>query len=251
MIYPIIFHKLINPLGFGWTTRIIAFVALAGLIFSIAVMKPRLPPPKQPRSLLDMAAFKETPFVILCLGFFFSFVGLYFPFFYLPTYFSSFLHSDGDISFYIIAILNGASVFGRIAPGLIADYIGSLNTIIPVSFMAAVLAFAWIGIRNEAGTIVFAVLYGFASGAIVSLPATILARLTSNMSMLGTRMGMSFIFAGLGLLIGNPIAGALLDIEGAVFWKGQLFSAVMVVIGTVSFLGLRILMWKQGEGWKI
>jgi hypothetical protein len=69
--------------------------------------------------------------------------------------------------------------------------------------------------------------------------------------MLGTRMGMSFIFAGLGLLIGNPIAGALLDIEGAVFWKGQLFSAVMVVIGTVSFLGLRILMWKQGEGWKI
>ncbi|KAJ5433025.1 uncharacterized protein N7458_012181 [Penicillium daleae] len=251
VIYPIIFHKLINPLGFGWTTRIIAFVALAGLIFSIAVMKPRLPPPKQPRSLLDMAAFKETPFVILCVGFFFSFVGLYFPFFYLPTYFSFFLHSDGDISFYIIAILNGASVFGRIAPGLIADYIGSLNTIIPVSFMAAVLAFAWIGIRNEAGTIVFAVLYGFASGAIVSLPATILARLTSNMSMLGTRMGMSFIFAGLGLLIGNPIAGALLDIEGAVFWKGQLFSAVMVVIGTVSFLGLRILMWKQGEGWKI
>ncbi|KAJ5370752.1 Major facilitator superfamily domain general substrate transporter [Penicillium cataractarum] len=247
VIYPIMFHKLIGPVGFGWTTRIIAFVALGGLIFSIAVMKPRLPPPKQSRSLLDVSAFKEAPFLILCLAFFFSFIGLYFPFFYLPTYFTSFLHTDGSIAFYIIAILNAASVFGRIAPGILADHIGSLNTIIPISFIAAVLAFAWIGIRNEAGTIVFAILYGFASGAIVSLPATILARLTSNMSILGTRMGMSFTFAGLGLLIGNPIAGAL----RGVFWKGQLFSAVMVAVGTVSFCLLRILKWKQGEGWKI
>jgi predicted MFS family arabinose efflux permease len=214
------FHKIINPLGFGWTTRIIAFVALAGLSFSIAVRKPRLPPPKQSRSLLDMSAFKDIPFLIFCMGLFFSFVGLYFPFFYLPTYFTSFLHSDGNNTFYIIAILNGASVFGRIAPGMIADRICSLNTVIPISFSAAVLAFAWIGIRHEAGTIVFAIFYGFASGAIVSLPPTILARLTSNMSILGTRMGMSFTFAGLGLLIANPIAGALLDIEGRVFLEG-------------------------------
>ncbi|OOQ89423.1 putative MFS monocarboxylate transporter [Penicillium brasilianum] len=251
VIYPIMFHKLIGPLGFGWTTRIIAFVTLGALIFSIAVIKPRLPPPKQSRSLIDRSAFKEPPFLLLCLGFFFSFAGLYFPFFYLPTYFTSFLHSDGDIAFYIIAILNAASVFGRITPGILADHLGSLNTIIPISLIAAVLAFAWIGIQNEAGTIVFAILYGFASGAIVSLPATILARLTSNLSILGTRMGMSFTFAGLGLLIGNPIAGALLDIEGAVFWKGQLFSAVMVAVGTGSFCLLRILKWKQGEGWKI
>lgn len=245
------FHKLINNLGFGWTTRIIAFVALAGLVFSIAVIKPRLPPPKQSRPLVDKSALKELPFLIFCVGLFFSFVGLYFPFFYLPTYFTTFLHSDNNIAFYVIAILNGASVFGRIAPGILADHIGSLNTIVPIGFIAAALAFAWIGIRNEAGTIVFAILYGFASGAIVSLPATILARLTSNMSILGTRMGMCFTLAGLGLLIGNPIAGALLDIEGQIFWKGQLFSAVMVVVGTGFFVWLRLLKWKQGEGWKI
>ncbi|KAF3384848.1 Riboflavin transporter MCH5 [Penicillium rolfsii] len=251
VIYPIMFHKLINPLGFGWTTRVIAFVALAGLIFAIAVMRPRLPPPKQSRSLLDMSAFKDISFLAYIMGMFFTFVGLYFPFFYLPTYFTSFLHSKGDISFYIIAILNGASVFGRIAPGILADHIGSINTAIPISFSAAVLAFAWIGIRNEAGTIVFAILYGFASGTVVSLAPTILARLTSNMSILGTRMGMANVFGGLGLLIGNPIAGALLDIEGRVFWKGQLFSAVMVILGTASWLFLRISKVKQGSGWKM
>ncbi|KAJ5690172.1 Major facilitator superfamily domain general substrate transporter [Penicillium macrosclerotiorum] len=250
VIYPIIFHKLIDRLGFGWTTRIIAFIALGTLCVSVAVMKSRLPPPKQSRSMLDPSALKEPPFVIFSLGLFFSFTGLYFPFFYLPTYFTTFLHSNSNIAFYTIAILNAASVFGRIAPGLIADRIGSLNTALPITFMAAVLAFAWIGIRNEPGTIVFACLYGFASGATVSLPPTILARLTPDMSVVGTRMGMCFAFAALGLLIGNPIAGALLNLEHAIFWKAQLFSALMVGVGTLFFAVLRILKWKQEAVWK-
>lgn len=245
------FHRLIGPLGFGWTTRIIAFVALAGLIFSLVVMKLRMPPPRQTRALLDLRALKEAPFMIFSLGLFFSFVGLYFPFFYLPTFFSSYLHSDGNLAFYIIAILNAASVFGRITPGLVADRIGSLNTMIPISLIAATLAFVWIGVRNIGGATVFSILYGYASGAIVSLPPTILAKLTPDMSALGTRMGMCFTFAGLGILIGNPIAGALLDLEKAVFWKAQLFCAMMVAVGSVFFISLRLVQWKQGEGWKI
>lgn len=251
VIFPIMFHRLIGPLGFGWTTRIIGFVALGGLIFSLAVMKLRLPPPNQTRAMLDLPAFKEPSFVVFCLGLFFSFIGLYFPFFYLPTFFSTYLHSDGNIAFYMIAILNAASVFGRITPGLVADRVGSLNTIIPISLVAAILAFAWMGIHNIASAIVFSILYGYASGAIVSLPPTAIARLTPDLSVLGTRMGMCFIFAGLGLLIGNPIAGALLDLENDVFWKAQLFCAVMVTVGLVFFVALRVLKWRQGEGWKI
>ncbi|KAK5998069.1 MFS-type transporter dbaD [Cladobotryum mycophilum] len=251
VIYPIMFKKLIGPLGFGWTTRIIAFVALGSLFISLAVMKMRLPPPKQTRSLLDLSAFREPTFIIFSLGLFLAFVGLYFPFFYLPTYFTNSLHDDGSLSFYIIAVLNAASVFGRITPGLLADRLGSMNTIIPIGFIAAVLAFAWIGIHNVAGTIVFSIIYGFASGAIVSLPPTIVARLSPSMAVVGTRMGMCFTFAGIGLLIGNPIAGTLLDLEHAVFWKAQLFSAIMVAAGTVCFLVLRIVKAKDGEGWKL
>lgn len=39
VIYLIIFHKLINKVGFGWTTRIIAFMTLAGLSVSLLVFK--------------------------------------------------------------------------------------------------------------------------------------------------------------------------------------------------------------------
>jgi MFS family permease len=242
------FHKLISPLGFGWTARVVAFVALAGLSFSLAVMKMH-PSHKQTRSPLSWTMFRDPPYFILNCGLFFALMGLYFPFFYLPTYFISFLHSDSDIGFYSLAILNAASVFGRIMPGLLADRFGSLNAIVPISFITSILAFVWIAIRNEASAIVFACLYGYGSGAIVSLPPTIVARLTPNMSILGTRIGISFIFAGTGLLIGNPIAGALLDLEYAVFWKAQLFSAIMLTAAAIFFMWVRLL--KQGEGWKI
>ncbi|PKX91449.1 MFS general substrate transporter [Aspergillus novofumigatus IBT 16806] len=191
VIYPIIFRNLIDSVGFGWTTRIIGFIALGGLCISLAVMRMRLPPPKQARSLLDLSAFKEASFLIFSFGLFCAFVGLYFPFFYLPTYMSNVVHSTDDLAFYIIAILNATSVFGQ----------------------------HW-------GTIVFACLYGFFSGRF------------PNMSIVGTRMGMCFTFAGLGLLIGNPIAGALLDLE-----RG----AVMVTAGAAAFVWLRMLKWRDGE----
>ncbi|KAJ5680021.1 hypothetical protein N7536_011160 [Penicillium majusculum] len=252
VIYPIMFHKLIEPVGFDWTTRIIAFVVLAGLSFSLAVMKMRPSPSKETTSRIDIkAAFFETPYLIFNCRLFFSFVGLYFAFFYLPTYFTSFLHFDADIGFYSLAILNAASVFGRIVPGFLADHIGCLNTLIPISLIATILAFVWIGIRNEAGAIVFACIYGFSSGAIVSIPPTIVARLTPNVSIIGTRLGMSFTFAGTGLLIGNPIAGALLDLEHAVFWKAQLFSAITLVVGTILFMWTRLLKGRKEGVWKI
>ncbi|KAJ5640871.1 MFS monocarboxylate transporter [Penicillium herquei] len=210
-------------------------------------MKQRLPPPQKARSLIDLSAFKELPFVLLCFALFFSFTGLYFPFFYLPSFFTDSLHANSNISFYIISILNASSVFGRITPGLIADRVGSLNTLIPVNLIATIMAFAWMGIHNEAGAIVFACIYGFASGAIVSLPPTILLRLSPNLAIVGTRMGMAFTFAGLGLLIGNPIAGALLNLEQAIFWKAQLFCAIMVVTGLFFFTWLRLLKWRHGE----
>lgn len=247
VIYPIIFRKLIGPVGFGWTTRIIAFIALATLAFSITVLKARLPPPKQARAMFDMSALKELPFLTCCIAFFFAFVGLYFPIFYIPSYFKFSLHyTEHGLDFYILAILNAASAVGRITPGLVADKVGSINTIIPVVLLTAILSFAWIGIHNLAGTIVFACLYGFASGALLSLPPSVIARLSPNMGIVGTRMGMSFTFSGLGALIGNPIGGALIDLEQGQFWRGQLFCAIMLLIGFSFFCVLRLLKWREG-----
>jgi MFS family permease len=251
VIYPIMFHKLIDQVGFGWTTRIIAFVALMGLSVSLLVLKRRLPPAKLSRSLLDIGALKEPPFVVFAFGLFFCFVGLYFPFFYLQSYFELYLHDDSSLAFYIFSVLNATSVLGRITPGLLADRVGGLNTLIPISLLATILSFVWIGIRDVAGTVVFACFYGYASGAIVSLPPSILTRMSPKMSVVGTRLGMTFMFAGCGFLIGTPIASTVLDLAKAEFWKAQLFSGIFVAAGTICFVILRVILVKQVDGWKI
>ena len=50
----------------------------------------------------------------------------------------------------------------------------------------------------------------FFSGALVSLPPTVVATLCPNMGVIGTRIGMFLFPTSIGLLIGNPIAGAIL-----------------------------------------
>jgi MFS family permease len=251
VIYPIMFHKLIDKLGFGWTTRIIAFVALAGLTVSLLVLKRRLPPPTQSRSLFELGALKELTFVVFSFGLFFLFAGLYFPFFYLQSYFELYLHDNSSLAFYIFSVLNAASVLGRITPGLLADRIGGLNTLIPISLLATILAFVWIGIRNVAGAVVFACFYGYASGAIVSLPPSILTRMSPKLTVVGTRLGMTFMFAGCGFLIGTPIASTVLNLSEAEFWKAQLFSGIFVAAGTICFMILRVILAKQINDWRI
>ena len=251
VIFPIVFRKLQPTLGFGWATRIIAFMALAMLAIPLSIMRLRAPPPKTPRALLDLSAFREAPFNIFSLGLFLAFVGLYFPFFYAPIYGARIAGMSDDVAFYLLPVLNAGSMFGRIVPGLTADKVGSLNTIIPCAVACVILAFAWLGIDNKGGMWVFTLLYGFFSGAIVSLPPTIVAKISPNMGLVGTRMGMCFTFAGLGLLIGNPIAGAILNIPEGKFKGAQAFAAATLLGGAVAFAALRALFAMREMPWKV
>lgn len=85
VLYPIVFHKLQPRIGFGWATRVVAFIMLGTLALSLAVMRTRILP-AQRRALWDFPAFKEPPFTLFTLGMFFGFMGLYIPFFYVQSY---------------------------------------------------------------------------------------------------------------------------------------------------------------------
>jgi MFS family permease len=52
--------------------------------------------------------------------------------------------------------------------------------------IAGILTFVAIIIDNLGGVVVFAILYGFVSGALVPLPNAIIASLTPNMALIGT-----------------------------------------------------------------
>ena len=237
VIYPIIFYRLQPSIGFGWATRVIGFIMLATLVISNAVMKVRVLPAAR-RKIVDIRAFKEPQYVLFVFGGFITFMGLYAPFFYVQTYAITESITSTNLAFYLLAIINTGSIFGRLIPNFVADRTGPFNMIIPCCVISGVLSLCLIPVDSVAGLIVVCVLYGFFSGALVSLPPTIFVHLSPNRGMIGTRMGMGFAIISVGLLLGTPICGWILD--GSSFTYVWVFGGVCVLVGSSLMICSRV-----------
>ena len=237
VVYPLIFQALIDRVGFGWTTRILGFIAFGTCSFAALVMRLRQKPRKV-RSPFDPKAFREASYVLYCIAMFFSNFGFFPPIFYLQTYALSHGLTDRNIALNLLAILNAASALGRLAPSPVVNLIGSVNTMITITSMACIVAFSWIAVHTGPGNIVFAVLYGFTSGGIVSLPAVVLASITEDLSFLGARLGTSYLVSAVAALCGAPISGAILDNTSS-FLGVQLFSGFLLFTAASFHLSTR------------
>ena len=251
IIYPVTFRRLQPRLGFEWATRIIGFITLALLCTAIATMRTRLSP-KPPRALLQLSAFQSWAYTLQSLGMAFGFMGLYIPMFYIEIYaVTTGVVNDVDYAFYLLSILNAGSFLGRVIPNFLADRVGPMNMLVLCTTAAGVLCLCWIGVKNIGGITVFAVLYGFFAGAYVSLLPPVLVELTPDLSLVGTWMGMSIFIAAFGLLIGNPIAGALVNVEKKDFAAAQGFAGGVILIGASLMLLALMAKARQARSWKV
>jgi MFS family permease len=235
VIYPTLFHSLQPRIGFGWATRVIAFIALVTLGIANLVMRQRLLPSTR-RKLIDVSALREAPFVFCTAGLFFGFIALYVPFFYITPYALFKTGASATLAFYFVPIINAGSVFGRVFPNALADHIGTLNTLIPCTLACGVIAFSWMSVDDTGDLLVFAILYGFFSGSFVSLAPTTIVSLSNDLHKVGTRLGMSFSISGFGILIGTPVAGTLLNIHTGKFVHAQVFCAACMMVSCVCLV---------------
>ncbi|KAF7181202.1 hypothetical protein CNMCM7691_000331 [Aspergillus felis] len=232
VLYPIVFRQLQPHIGVGWATRVLGFLVLVTTSFSLSVMRIHRVP-KQRRVLTEFSAFKEVPYTLFCTAMLFGYIGFFNPIFYIEQYAIQ-KHAMGEeLAFYLVSILNAASIPGRIVPGLLGLRFGPLNILLGSAIISGILSLCWVTISNAGGLIAFAVLYGFFSGAFVSLPAVALMALTPNLQKLGTRMGMCSLLCGFGSLCGAPVAGAILDNTRS-YVGVQLYSGL--TIGTTGVL---------------
>ncbi|ORY59305.1 MFS general substrate transporter [Pseudomassariella vexata] len=242
VIYPIVFHRLHPAIGFAWATRVIGFMELGTLLVPLAVMRVRTLPPKV-RKLIDWSAFSDLPYITYILGTLVGYMGLFVPFFYISYYAIQQKFTNENLGFYMLPILNSASVFGRLLPNIFADKLGVVNTMIPCSFVTSILAFCLIRVDNQASIIVCTILYGFFSGAYVSLPPTIMVFLTPDRSLIGTRLGQGFATISFGVLVSTPAAGAILRQDS---WTHiWIYSGVLLFVAACSFVLVRKL---KGSG---
>ncbi|KAH7369981.1 riboflavin transporter MCH5 [Rhexocercosporidium sp. MPI-PUGE-AT-0058] len=242
VILPIMVSKLIPQIGFPWTMRAVAFTMFGMLILANFTVKSRLTP--QPKK-LDLMTFilplKEPAFALLCLASFLFFFGTFLPFNYIILQAQS--HGmSANLSIYLIPILNAASVFGRILPGIVADRVGRFNVmIITTGFSAIIVLALWLPSSGNIPIIIFCVLYGFSSGAFVSMGPSLMAQI-SPIRELGTRNGTFFLCVAIGGLTGNPIGGALIGSDNGGFHHLQIFCGVTMAAGSLVYVADR---WVQ------
>ncbi|KAI9163788.1 riboflavin transporter MCH5 [Paramyrothecium foliicola] len=238
VVFPILVSNLLTTtdVGFGWSVRITGFLLVPFLAFSALTVKPRLPPRKT--AFFLWGSFKNPMYNLLIAAFFFSMIGMFVPMFLLPTYAIT-QGMDETLAGYLLAILNGASFFGRVIPGIFGDKVGRLNVFAAAGASTGIIVLCWPLAKSDPAIIVLAVFFGFSSGAILSSGSVAIIECVDDPKNLGTYMGVAMSFASLSALMGPPVSGALIDKYGG-FHQVSWFSGILTLVGAVLAAGAKI-----------
>ena len=111
---------------------------------------------------------------------------------------------------------------------------------VATTFFSSLLVLAlWLPSRGNIPVIVFSALYGFGSGAFVSLAPALVAQI-SDLRQVGVRNGTFFAVISFAALTGTPIGGALVpDILHDGYTRQQIFCGVVMIVGSTLFVFAR------------
>ncbi|KAF2668711.1 MFS general substrate transporter [Microthyrium microscopicum] len=236
LVYPIVVYDLVPRIGFPWTLRIVTGIQLVTLLAANLIMRPRLKPnPVREVPLFDYPALRNPQFAFYVAGMFATFLGYFMFFNNIVAWTLSEQLLSANLAIYLLPMANAGSIVGRISTNFMADHWGPLNVQVPAIALAGATVLAWICVHSVVPTIILAVLYGFFSGALVSLPNTAVAGMTQNIHMFGARIGVVFLAMGSGSLIGAPTTGALLQgIAGqpGSYTNARLWSGLTMLVGS-------------------
>ncbi|KAL4921324.1 major facilitator superfamily domain-containing protein [Aspergillus aurantiobrunneus] len=250
VIWPIVINELLKNenVGFGWTMRIVGFIMIP--LLSAACLCCRPPPQaqvsdngapqpqtreKQTRR-PDFSILQKPTTGLLALAFFIIYFGMFAPFFFVTSYAAT-MGFSSDLAFYTVSIVNGASMFGRILPGMVADKYGRFNCCIIFTFLSGVIALCWTKATSVAGLVVFSAAYGFTSGAILSLQQVCAAQIATPQT-IGLAVGTIFAASALSAMASTPISGELSGKYG--FLSLSIYCGVSLILGSLVLLIARL-----------
>lgn len=226
--------------------RTCGFLVLFLLIIANLTVKAYQPPRPQTITAAQLIKpLKEMDFILVMAGFFCFSYGFFPPLNYLPTQAMS-VGMSADLAQYLLSILNAASLFGRLIAGVLGDKTGRYNIFIIVCYFSGLWILAlWLPANSDAALIAFSTLFGFFSGAYVSLLTPMIMAI-SPFHELGFRTGIVLFSNAIAGLTTNPINGAI--IEGPGGWNGlKVFSGVFCILGSTFVVFARI----RRTGWKL
>ncbi|TRX89970.1 hypothetical protein FHL15_009071 [Xylaria flabelliformis] len=242
VVFPIMISRLIDSVGYPWAIRSAGFLILGLQVIAICTVRTRTKPvPKKMPTGRLAAPFKEFPFVLLLLGIFVLTYGIFIPIVYLAVQAFQEAGTSEQMSQYIVAIFNAASLFGRLFSGYGADIIGVWNVFIIACALSGVTQFAlWIPAKTTPIAIGFSIMFGFVSGAFIGLLGP-LPISVSPLPEIGYRLGVVFLAVSIPALTVAPIGGAILQ-NGSDGWLDvKVFGGVLCLGGSAIILISRVL----------
>ncbi|KAJ0104053.1 Riboflavin transporter MCH5 [Diaporthe amygdali] len=263
LVWPIVLQRLLyhTELGFNWTMRIVGFIMMPLLAAACLTIveaphdksQPSIPDHHEQgqaqeheenirsRKQTDLSIIKQPAFIFLCSGLAIGYLGLFAPFFYVSSY-AVVKGVSPSMSFYLISILNAASLFGRVFPGILADRWGHFNFMVVALATSAIVGFCWTAATSLAGLIVWSLTYGFTSGAVMSLQGACSGKLASRDTQ-GTTIGLVTGSISVTVLVGTPIAGQLVATGG--YLALSMFTGASLGVGSMIVALARIQLDRQ------
>ncbi|KAG1739447.1 MFS general substrate transporter [Suillus paluster] len=234
VVYPIMLRQLFVRVTYPWAVRASALLSVACCIVSLFTVRQK--GGKKCPGRIGVKTFKDASFLLLVTGSFFICLGLFTPFFYIVSYAEDRALVSEQTAFYVLSVMNAGGIFGRIVPAILSDKIGRFNLLIPAAFLAGLSCLVfWMLAKTMIAVMTFAAVYGFLSGAFISVITPCVAQI-SDINEIGSRMGALYTLISLPSLVGGPIAGALIQDQ-----RGSYTAMIGVSGSTIIFGSLFIL----------
>ncbi|KAF5701786.1 riboflavin transporter MCH5 [Fusarium mundagurra] len=229
VVLPIMLSRLFKMIGFDWTIRVVGFLFLGLMSISCLLIKSRIPPKPRPFAFVDYhRCFKEPVMLLTMLGGFLFFWGMFLPLSYIIVQAKASGVSASLVP-YLLPLINGISLIGRLTAGALADKIGNFNCMLMITGFTGVLTLAlWIpGSQSTGAIMAYAVAFGYGSGGYVSIFPACVSHI-SPIAEIGTRIGLASLVNAFGALTGSPLGGALISDQSG---RGNSFLALQLFCG--------------------
>jgi len=162
-------------------------------------------------------------------------LALFVPFVFVKTYATD-RGIDSGAAATLVGIIGGASIVGRLGLGALGARLGAAR-LLQLSFGVLAASFLlWLGAGGSYAMLVaFAVVMGVGYGGFIALVPAVTATLFGTRG-LGTILGALYTAAGVGGLIGPPVAGEI--IERASYGAAIVSAMVLTAAATGALFAL-------------
>jgi MFS family permease len=242
--YTMSMRSLFKSVGFAWAVRILALVILLTNAVAFAVMRLRKQNSSK-GSRFGFRHFKDLPHTVFVGAFTLFVASSFVPFFFIQEYALQ-LGVSKDMAFNLLSVMNAANMFGRFVPNFIADRYGGVNTLLPLSVACIVTMCILPLAQTLTSLIAISIVYGFLSGGVIIIPGPTITDLSPSNSEISVRLGLAYLVASFGGLLGNPLMGqiksdgkdAVQNLNGLWFCAAGVMSAGVVALIATRWLKL-------------